>query len=104
MTFDDLVFEENTSLKEFPPLISTFEEIPLRHEQARVFFSNGFGASIIIGPYTHGGKKGLFELAVLVGVEDKWTITYDTSITNDVLGYLTKSTVTELLGKVEALQ
>ena len=72
-------------------------------QQARVFFLNGYGASIVIGPYTYGGDRGLYELAVLEGNESKCGLAYDTPITDDVIGHLTPDAVTELLGRIEAL-
>lgn len=71
--------------------------------QALAFFPNGYGASVIIGPYTYGGNKGLYELAVLKGSEAKCALCYDTPITSDVIGNLTPADVTELLKKIEAL-
>lgn len=38
--------------------------------KATTFFDNGYGASVIIGKYTIGGTKGLYELAIL----DKYDI------------------------------
>jgi len=32
--------------------------------QRRYKFPNGYGASVVRGPYTYGGPEGLFELAV----------------------------------------
>ena len=68
--------------------------------QAIVQFSNGFGASIVMTPHTYGGDRGLYELAVF-GKDGQ--ITYDTPITNDVLGYLSKEEVTETLKKIKEL-
>ncbi len=68
--------------------------------QAIAEFDNGFGASIVQTPYTYGGKDGLYELAVL---NTDGHLTYDTPITNDVLGYLTEQDVTEVLIKVQQL-
>ena len=72
-------------------------------QQARVFFPNGYGASVVIGPYSYGGPDGLYELAVLEGNESKSGLTYDTPITDDVEGHLTPYAVTELLGRIESL-
>lgn len=67
--------------------------------RANVNFPNGYGASIIQGPYAYGGDKGFYELAVLKNEE----ICYDTDITSDVLGWLKPDDVDELLGQIEAL-
>lgn len=68
-------------------------------EQARHDFQNGYGVSVIRGPYTYGGRDGLYELAVMVNGD----LFYDSGITEDVIGYLTPDGVTRLLGKIEAL-
>lgn len=69
-------------------------------------FVNGFGASVVQGPYTHGGSEGLFELAVLRmtgdGPED-WELTYETPITEDVLGYLSEDEVQATLLQIRDL-
>jgi len=85
MTFEDLKFEE------------------LPHDrgiQSRVQFKNGYGASIIKGPYSYGGTNGLYELAVL---NEDGRITYDTDITDDVCGFLCEAEVTALLMQIESL-
>lgn len=69
--------------------------------QARIQFDNGFGASIVKGPYTYGGDKGLYELAVL---DNNGDLTYDTPITEDVLGHLTEDDVTNILSQIQNLQ
>ncbi len=68
--------------------------------QAIERFENGYGASIVCTPYTYGGKEGLYELAVF---DSDGHITYDTPITNDVLGYLSEQDVTEVLIKIQQL-
>ena len=68
--------------------------------QARITFENGYGASVVRHEYSYGGKDGLYELAVLNNDGD---LTYDTPITNDVLGYLTDKDVTEVLIKIQQL-
>ncbi len=67
--------------------------------QAIEKFDNGYGVSVVKTPYTYGGRDGLYELAVL-GNDG---ITYDTPITDDVLGYLSEKDVTEVLIKVQQL-
>lgn len=68
--------------------------------QARVAFPNGYGASVIRGPYTYGGPEGLYELAVL----QDGKLCYSTPITEDVIGHLTEAQVMELLQQIEALE
>ena len=85
-TFNDLVFKEHPN--------------HLGGVQARITFDNGYGASIVSTPYTYGGKEGLYELAVF-GKDGH--ISYDTPITNDVLGYLKPEEVTDILQKIQSL-
>jgi hypothetical protein len=71
--------------------------------QAKHFFDNGYGVSVIKSSNSYGGGLGLYELAVLKGVEDEWHLCYDTPITDDVIGHLTESDVEKLLNEVAAL-
>ena len=68
--------------------------------RARVQFPNGFGASIVIGSFSYGGSEGLYELGVL---NRDGGLTYETPLTDDVLGHLTEDDVTRVLGEIEAL-
>lgn len=70
---------------------------------ARVFFKNGFGASVVSHKYSYGGPERLYELAVIQGNENDWKLTYETPITSDVLGYLTEEEVEFHLKRIEAL-
>jgi hypothetical protein len=89
MKFEDLTFENNEWMG----------------EHAFHMFPNYYGVSVIRGQYTYGGKKGLYELAVIhMGPEDKEsTIVYDTPITGDVIGYLTPEDVTDIMKQVSEL-
>ncbi len=69
--------------------------------QARITFDNGYGASVVRSQYTYGGDKGLYELAVF-GKDGH--ITYDTPITNDVIGYLRPEDVTDILEQIQLLK
>ena len=62
-------------------------------------FDNGYGASVIMNEMSYGGKMGLYEIAVL----HSGLICYDTDITDDVLGFLTKSAVNDILEKISNL-
>lgn len=76
--------------------------------QAKHFFDNGYGVSVVrfagmFGSGSYGFAEGLYELAVLKGNKDDWSICYDTPVTGDVLGHLTEDDVTGLLAQVETL-
>lgn len=71
--------------------------------QALFRFENGYGASVIRGPYTYGGPEGLFELGVIVWGGNNYELTYDTPLTDDVIGYLSDAEVVQLLDDIEAL-
>ncbi len=68
---------------------------------SKLFFDNGYGVSVITGGY--GSDQKPYELAVIFGTESDWDITYDTDLTDDVLGYLTNDEVTELMIKIQEL-
>ena len=66
--------------------------------QATVIYPNGYEASVIrltsyLGAGSYGHEDGLYELAV---AKDH-SLTYDTPITDDVIGHLSKRAVTKLL-------
>jgi hypothetical protein len=67
---------------------------------SRITFDNGYGASVVKHEHSYGGDKGLYELAVL-GKDGQ--ITYDTPITNDVIGYLRDIDVTDVMEKIQQL-
>ena len=71
--------------------------------QAKVFFANKYGASIIQGEGTHGNENGLYELAVLTGSADDWHRCNSTPLTDGVVGRLSESEVTNWLQNIEAL-
>jgi hypothetical protein len=86
--------------------VVTFQELSFQDhpmgmgKQCIVQFPNGYGASVVQGPHTYGGKDGLYELAVF-GKDGE--ITYDTTITNDVLGYLSEAEVEKTLLDIKNL-
>lgn len=69
--------------------------------RATITFDNGYGASIVKTPYTHGGNDGLYELAVLGTDGD---LTYDTPITEDVIGYLSPTEVSDTMKQIQKLR
>lgn len=71
--------------------------------QAKKFFANGYGASVIQSRYSYGGDEGKYELGVYEGDDASHCLTYETPVTDDVLGYLTEDDVTKALAEIEAL-
>ena len=76
----------------------------LGSEQKVYKYANGLGASVVRGEGTYGGDAGLFELAVIQFDGDEWSITYETPITGDVIGYLDGDAVSDLLKRIESLE
>ena len=71
--------------------------------QALEFFPNGYGVSVVRHEFSYGYKEGLYEVAVIKGTESNWDLTYDTPITDDVIGYCTPEKVTEIMKQVQEL-
>jgi hypothetical protein len=63
-------------------------------------FANRYGASVIRLTGSYGSDDGLWELAV-IGQDGH--LTYDTPITDDVIGWLDETAVASLLEQIEAL-
>jgi hypothetical protein len=67
-------------------------------------FKNGFGASVVKHFGSYGFDADLWELAVLKFEEKgEWHLTYDTPITEDVIGHLKPQEVTALLKRIKKL-
>lgn len=70
-------------------------------KKSRIYFDNGYGASVVSHTFSYGGKSGLYELAVL---DSDGEIHYDNPVAGgDVKGYLTEEEVTELLIQIQKL-
>ena len=87
-TFQDLEFEQ---INDAPFMVG---------KKARIHFDNGYGVSVVSHSYSYGGRDGLYEVAVLDSDDN---LTYDTSVTNDVMGYLTEEDVTNVMKEVQGL-
>ena len=78
--------------------------------QAIYFFENGYGISVIniIGTngehYSYTKNKNQYEIAVLEGVKNNSRITYDTILTDDVIGYLGIEGVYKIMEEIEKLK
>lgn len=74
------------------------------NKQLLAMYGNGYGASVVQGPYSYGGSAGLYELAVLHGDDpDTAPLCYATEITDDVIGHLTQEEVVALLHRISKL-
>ncbi|WP_175878869.1 hypothetical protein [Burkholderia sp. BCC0097] len=79
-------------------------ERPLNGGVQKIYrFENGFGASVVQHEFIYGGDAGLWELAVIKFNGDSWSLTYDTEITDDVIGNLAWIEVKDLLSRINAL-
>ena len=78
--------------------------------QAIYFFSNGYRISVIniIGTngehFSYTKNKDQYEIAVLEGNKESSRITYDTVITDDVIGYLGIEEVYKIMKVIEKLK
>jgi hypothetical protein len=87
-------------MKTFRDLEFVSHPVHIEGVQARIQFDNGYGASVVKTPYSYGGDRGLYELAVL---DSDGNLTYDTPITDDVIGYLRDIDVTDVMEKIQQL-
>jgi len=63
-------------------------------------FKNGYGISVICHSFSYGGNRGLYEIAVL---DSQGRLTYDTPVTDDVIGFLTENEVSEIMEEIQRL-
>jgi len=78
--------------------------------QSKIFFDNGYGISVIrfklsfgrYGSYTNNEHE--WEIAVLTGNKDEWSLSYSTDITDDVIGHLSEEEVTEIMKRIQNLK
>ena len=88
-TFKDLEFQKS---EDYDDGVYAFE-----------IFDNHYGVSIVKNKYSHGGSKGLYELAVIYMSPDmqESEIHYNNPVANgDVRGHLTEEEVSELMREV----
>lgn len=71
--------------------------------QAKQFFPNGYGVSVVRFPGSYGFADGLYEVAVIKGNEDNFDLCYDTPVTEDVLGHRDEHDVEIIMEEVAAL-
>ena len=88
-TFQDLEFEQ---INDAPFMVG---------KRTRIHFDNGYGVSVVSHTHSYGGRNGLYEVAVLDSDDN---LTYDTPVTNDVIGHLTEEDVTNVMKQVQELK
>lgn len=80
---------------------------PIEYGIQKIYrFDNGFGASVIKSQFSYGGDENMWELAVIAFNSDdptEFELTYETPITNDVIGNLSDEEVEEKLTEIKAL-
>lgn len=72
-------------------------------EQKLYQFANGYGASVVRHAYSYGSSSGGWELAVVYWANGDFHLTYDTPVTDDVIGGLAVDDVEALLDEIERL-
>ena len=87
-TFDDLLFVDEVMYGD------------KLWNRSYMIFDNGYGVSVVRGPHSYGGQRGLYELAVL---DSDGFITYETPITSDVIGFLKPEDVTKYMIEIQQL-
>lgn len=84
---------------------NTKYRLRLKNGQWTFKFENNYGASVIKRYGSYGYKEDKFELAVLYFTENGTSIlTYNTPITDNVIGYLDNNEVLELLEQIKNLK
>jgi hypothetical protein len=91
-TFEDLFFEKRY-----------YNNILENGYQAKMFFANGYGVSVIIGGGALGDGAKPYEIAILKGTKDEWTFFYENPIGDYIISYLTANDVTKYMIEVQKL-
>ena len=85
-------------MKKFEDL--QFEKHPTRFgKHAIMEFKNGYGVSVVFGNNWYSNGIDTYEIAIL----KDGRLTYNTHITDDVLGYQTKQEVSEIMKQAQEL-
>ena len=97
------LWERKQKMKLHEPVIAR----PIEYGLQKIYrFDNGFGASVVKSQFSYGGDENLWELAVIVFDSDDpevFELTYETPITNDVIGNLSDEEVEEKLTEIKTL-
>lgn len=100
MSSTDIVPEGNALVQAMAA--SKHQPVDVRHRlggvQLLFRFPNGYGASLINHAYSLG-----LELAVIEWDDTGYHVTYDTPVTDDVLGWLPPEQIEDTLNRIAAL-
>ena len=69
-------------------------------KSARMNFGNKYGVSVIFGSMFYSNGIDTYE----IGIMYEGSLTYDTHITDDVIGYQTEKEVTQIMKQVQKLK
>lgn len=87
-------------MKAFKDLVFEQHRVVGFGTQAKMKFDNGYGISVITGESAYGSGKVPYEAAVLLTNGD---LSYDTPVTDDVMGYLTAGGVSDKMKQIQEL-
>jgi hypothetical protein len=81
-----------------------FRPIHVDGLQGTAFYPNGYGVSVVHHSGSYGYSQNKWELAVLKGSSvEKFSLTYETPITGDVIGHLSCKEVIKIMKEVKML-
>jgi hypothetical protein len=96
--------------------MKTFKDLEFKQHKHRdglhaiLMFKNNYGISVVRfknmfndGYASHTDNENQWEIAVFKGDNENYEITYETPITDDVIGYLSEEEVTEVMLKIQNL-
>lgn len=92
-----------TVIKGFEKYIQKPVDDEYYKDQTLYKFENDWGASIIYHQGSYGYEQGLVELGIVRWFGHKYMLSYDTDLTNDVLGDLTQEQAKLILEKIKEL-
>lgn len=103
----EYIFKPLTEKEECMELHEPVVARPIEFGIQKIYrFDNGFGASVVKSQFSYGGDENMWELAVIYFNNDdseEFELTYETPITNDVIGNLSDEEVEEKLSEIKAL-
>lgn len=86
-------------IKEFSDLVFKPHMLEINSKQAKMFFENGYGVSVLQGKMFYSNGIDTYEVAVL----KEGRLCYDTPITDNVIGYVDKDRVSEIMKQIQEL-